>query len=352
MGEILGIGTTHVPYLLSAPENMVRLRQNICKVVERLEGVPFRDPPEALEQLGANPTEVGKEHHRLHWEAFARLRAYIDEVSPEAILLIGDDQGQCFQANNLPPYAIYVGAQVDAKPFYMSRLPGDAEYVERTWGVSTNHEYHWPCHSALAITIRDELIRSGFDLASSNDLNSERWRNGLGHAHANTQLFLRNDDGRYPIIPLFINCYGSDLNIFGAMASGESIEAQPTSGYPPAPTSRRLYELGAAIGRVLSQCREKVLICPSSTWSHTWLTKKYHRMRMDVEGNLEKMHWFERGEADKLINYDSPDIENNGDHELRNWIVAAGIMGNRPMTVTWHVISWVSTGFRVFGIWD
>ncbi len=117
MGEIFGIGTSHVPYLMGAPENMVRLRQGICKMVERLEGRPFQDPPEALAQLGDNPMEVGKEHHRLHWQAFTQLRAYIDEVSPDAILLIGDDQAQCFQANNLPPYALYVGAQVDAKPF-------------------------------------------------------------------------------------------------------------------------------------------------------------------------------------------------------------------------------------------
>ena len=75
MGEILGIGTTHVPYLLSAPENMVRLRQMICNMVERLEGRPFQDPPEALEQLGENPLEVAKEHHRLHWQAFDQLRA-------------------------------------------------------------------------------------------------------------------------------------------------------------------------------------------------------------------------------------------------------------------------------------
>lgn len=351
MGEIFGIGTSHVPYLMSAPENMVRLRQMIGKMVERLEGRPFQDPPEALAQLGENPMEVGKEHHRLHWQAFARLKAYIDEVSPDAILLIGDDQAQCFQANNLPPYAIYVGNQVDAKPFYMSRFPGDAEYIQQTWGVAPDHRYLWPCHSELSVAIRDELLRSGFDIASSNDLNSDRWQYGLGHAHANTQLFLHNDDGKYPIIPLFINCYGSDLNIFGTMASGQSIEAQATAGYPPAPSSRRLYEMGRAIRNVLLRRPERVLVCPSSTWSHTWLTKKHHRMRMDVEGNLEKMHWFERGQASLLAEYDSPDIDNNGDHELRNWIVAAGIMGSRPLEVTWQVISWVSTGFRVFGIW-
>ncbi len=351
MGEILGIGMSHVPYMMNAPENMLRMRQMLMKVVERIEGRPFQDPPEALAQLGNDPEAVAHEHHRLHWQAFDTLRAYIDEVKPDAILMIGDDQAQCFQANNMPPYAIYVGDEVDAKPFYMSRFPGDVDYVKQTWGVTPDHQYHWPCHSEVAVAIRDELIRNGFDIASSNNLNSDRWQNGLGHAHANTQLFLHNDDGRYPIIPLFINCYGTDLNIFGTMASGQAIEARIANGYPPAPSSRRLYEMGRVIRQVLLNRPERVLVCPSSTWSHTWLTKKYHHMRMDVEGNTEKMRWFERGQASLIAEYDSPDIENNGDHEVRNWIVAAGIMGTRPMEITWQVTSWVSTGFRVFGIW-
>jgi len=58
MGEILGIGMSHVPYMMNAPENMLRLRQVLMKAVERIEKRPFQDPPEALEQLGSDPMEV------------------------------------------------------------------------------------------------------------------------------------------------------------------------------------------------------------------------------------------------------------------------------------------------------
>jgi hypothetical protein len=74
-------------------------------------------------------------------------------------------------------------------------------------------------------------------------------------------------------------------------------------------------------------------------------------MRMDVEGNTRILRWLEQGEGYRLRDYDSPELEANGDHELRNWIVAAGIVGNRPLEVSWYRASWVSTGFRVFGIW-
>jgi hypothetical protein len=66
MGEILGIGMSHVPYMMNAPENMLRMRQMLMKVVERIEGRPFQDPPEALAQLGNDPESIAHEHHRLH----------------------------------------------------------------------------------------------------------------------------------------------------------------------------------------------------------------------------------------------------------------------------------------------
>lgn len=348
MAEILGVGTTHVPYLMSAPENLLLLRRLLCGFAESLSGKPFVDPPEAVAEMGSDPAAVAREHHRLHWDAFRGLRSYIDEVRPDAILLIGDDQAQAFRPGNLPPYAIYVGADVDSAPFHGSRFPGDAEYVKETWGVESSHRYRWPCDAPVAIALRDGLIRRGFDIASTNDLSSRHWEHGLPHAHANTQLFLRNDDGRYPIIPLFVNCYGSELAIFDA-----AVRTDPRLAgvYPAAPSSRRLYAMGEAIREILEGLSARVLICPSSTWSHTWLASGHDRMRMDVEGNLEILRWLERGEGARLRDYDSPAIEANGDHELRNWIVAAGVMGSRRLEVTWQRASWVSTGFRVFGIW-
>ena len=350
MGAIPGIGTTHVPYLMSAPENLLRLRQLLCGFASRLEGRPFQDPPEALAELGDDPEAVARLHHRWHWEAFGELRRFLDAVRPDAVLLIGDDQAQCFQPNNLPPYAIYVGESVPASPFYMSRFPGDDAYVKATWGVAPDHRYAWPCHRELSVALRDGLIARGFDVASTNQLDGEHWRHGLGHAHANTQLFLRNDDGRYPIIPLFVNCYGPDLQIFSSLGPAAA-QGPPRADFPRAPSSARLYALGEAIREILASRSETVVICPSSTWSHNWLTTRYGRMRMDLEGNREKLGWLARGEGRRLAAYDSPELEANGDHELRNWIVAAGAMGERPLELTREIVSWVSLGYRVFGVW-
>ena len=218
-------------------------------------------------------------------------------------------------------------------------MGGNGEYEYADSGVVVGNELHVPAGKPVYL-----------DMVSTDDVNSDRWSYGLGHAHANTQLFLRNDDGRVPIVPLFVNCYGPELAIFAQMGSGDAA-APPLTSFPAAPTSRRLYAMGEAIREILLELPWRVMICPSSTWSHTWLTTRYDRMRMDLEGNREKQSWFEQGEAHRLRDYDSPEIEANGDHELRNWIVAAGIMGDRRLEVTASIESWVSTGFRVFGIW-
>ena len=82
--------------------------------------------------------------------------------------------------------------------------------------------------------------------------------------------------------------------------------------------------MGEAIREIVEASPYRVLVCPSSTWSHTWLTSRYDRMRMDVEGNLAIMRCARARRGQRLRDYDSPEIEANGDHELRNWIVARG----------------------------
>jgi hypothetical protein len=247
---------------MSAPENLLRFRKMLCGIAESLAGRPFVDPPEALAEMGSDPEAVAREHHQLHWRAFSELRRRIDSLRPDAILLIGDDQAQAFLPNNMPPYAIYVGAEVEAAPFHGTHLSGDAEYVRKTWGVDPRHRYRWRCHAPAALAIRDGLLRRGFDIASTNDLDSAQWRHGLPHAHANTQLFLRNEDGSHPLIPLFVNCYGPELAIFDPAARQDPARA---TAYPAAPRSSRLYEMGAAIREIVEASPYRILVCPSST---------------------------------------------------------------------------------------
>ena len=65
MGEVLGIGTTHVPYLMSAPENLLRFRKMLCGLGRVALGQALRRPARGRSRRwAADPEAVAREHHR------------------------------------------------------------------------------------------------------------------------------------------------------------------------------------------------------------------------------------------------------------------------------------------------
>ena len=45
------------------------------------------------------------------------------------------------------------------------------------------------------------------------------------------------------------------------------------------------------------------------------------------------------------------DAKQLGQYKLEQKL-GAGAMGSRKLEVTWYRASWISTGFRVFGVWS
>src|SRR5262249_49480005 len=83
--------------------------------------------------------------------AFDRLRLLLQAYQPEALIVVGDDQGDMFDASNNPTFAIYTG--------------------EELWGLdgtsyrplAERHRRTFPCHAPLARHIHKGLIKKGFD---------------------------------------------------------------------------------------------------------------------------------------------------------------------------------------------
>src|SRR4029079_3575891 len=51
---------------------------------------------------------------------------------------------------------------------------------------------------------------------------------------------------------------------------------------PPAPTPKRLFDLGAATARILAESPYRVALLASSGWSHAFLTAKNHYLYPDT----------------------------------------------------------------------
>ena len=179
-------------------------------------------PAQLLEELG---DDNGLSHdisdQQKVVESFNILRDRLHEWAPDVLLVIGDDQAENFLQDNLPPFCLYTGAEVDGYPF---QRPAARTNL---WNAAPETKFSFQCPQEFSRDLRNHLIRDGFDMASSSALKGWDW--GLAHAIINPLVFL-DPDGRFPLLPLFVNCYGE--------------EAGPD--YPPRPTPNDATNWGAA----------------------------------------------------------------------------------------------------------
>ena len=87
----------------------------------------------------------------------------------------------------------------------------------------------------------------------------------------------------YPIVPFAINCYGRKVHRPARRACRCSTAMIAEADLdPPAPTPRRLFDLGAATARALAESPYRVALLASSGWSHAFLTAKNHFLYPDT----------------------------------------------------------------------
>jgi protocatechuate 4,5-dioxygenase beta chain len=233
---------------------------------------------------------------------FAVLRDALAAYRPDALIMIGDDQGDLFTPDAMPAFCVYRG--------------------EELWG-STAISYldepvagsliHLRGHAPLANAILKGLMKRGFDPAYMSKVQGVgRPERGMSHmvVYPAPKLMPALD---VPVIPIFINEY-----------------------YPPMPTGQRCWDLGVALAEILADRPERIAIYASGGLSHDpggpragWIDEPLDRWI------LERL---ERGEAHELANlfkFDS-DTLRGGTGEVRAWITVAAAM-NRPATVVDYI---------------
>ncbi len=233
---------------------------------------------------------------RIH-NNFETLRKEIEAYKPDALIVIGDDQGDMFDKSINPTFSIFIGSEL--------------------WGLSRTG-YHplnereridFPCHSDLSRELLKGLIKKGFDIASSEEFKPlGRPDHGVSHMIA-SPVPLLTPKYDVPIIPFFVNEY-----------------------YPPLPTAQRMLDLGVAIREVMDARPERIAIYASGGLSHDpggpragWVDEPLDRWilerleRNDLEG------------LSHLFTFDS-DTMRAGTGETRAWITVAAAM-NRPAKV-------------------
>lgn len=323
MGELLGLGCTHAPMILQKPEQWVNVRKRLS---ERIEG--YKPPPELIEELGDdNGLSHDLKNHKRIVDAFAKLREKLHAFNPDAVIIIGDDQAENYKRENLPTFAFYTGSKLRGVPFHAAK--DDNNF----FGIKPDQEFHFNCPSEFATKLVAHLIRDGFDISSSTELAGWEW--GLPHAHINPLVYL-DPEGQLPILPLFVNCIGED--------SGD--------GYPPRPTLRRCHELGQSMRRFFDGQDKRVAVIASSSWSHFFLTDRFNRCRFDDEFDRRTLELVRSGQGSKLKEVTPEQVQQSGDHEFLNWMIALGAMGDRPAEIVDALDEQSQVSFKVFAIWE
>jgi Catalytic LigB subunit of aromatic ring-opening dioxygenase len=339
MAEILALGISHYPPLHGKDDRMAwilkRMLQN-PKLPQELR-TPAGWPEPMRAEWGNDEGASSAARHRADLVGWMdKTRAALDAFKPDFVLIWGDDQYENFKEDVVPPYCI--SAYED---FKFASPPGNV------WG-ETDKTYELAGHRAAAKMLATRLIEEGFDTAYAY----KPLHHPLGHAFTNAIMYLdyHRQGFDYPIVPFAINCYGrrvlaqrGGLPVFDRVIDDADLD-------PPAPTPRRLFDMGAATARVLAESPYRVALLASSGWSHAFLTAKNHFLWPDTPADRRMYEALRDCDWQTWRGYTGAAVEDSGQQEILNWMCLAGAMSElkRKPRETGFVDTWIFNSSKAF----
>jgi hypothetical protein len=340
MAEILALGISHYPPLAGPDERMAYILRRMLENPNL--PASLREPagwPEGMRaEWGADEGVSAAGRHRSDLvAALMKTRAALDAFDPDFVVIWGDDQYENFREDVVPPYCVSAYER-----FKITVPPGNV------WGETPGELFETPGHQRGAKHLTTGLIEAGFDAAYAY----KPLHHSLGHAFANAVLYL--DYNRvgfpYPIVPVAINCYGR--KVISQRGGFPDFDRAHDEGDldPPAPTPRRLFDLGAATARILAASPWRVALLASSGWSHAFLTEKNHYLYPDTPADRRMYDALRTGDYETWRDHTAAAVEDSGQQELLNWMCLAGALRelNRKPASTEFIDTWIFNSSKAF----
>ena len=356
MGDVLGLGVTHYPPYAWPDENMA----DALSMILDAPGVEARlkDPANWPEPMRAEWGEdrgrrLVADHRERMRRGFERVRTRLDAFAPDFVVILGDDQYENFREDIVPPFCVM------GLDDHFDLLPWSTEVGARrpnVWHEPADFRYPLRGFRDGARTLARGLIERGVDMPYAYSLHHEET---LGHAFANTVLFLDPDRKGfpYPVVPLAVNAYGSDvLRARGGMGHLMDPDPPPPPEIPdpPGPSPWRCMEVGAKLAETLRACPWRVALIASASWSHAFLSPRTGYVWPDIEADRFMLDALRRGDWDVWRSRKLEDLEASGQHELLNWMLVVGAMeelGHKPV-VEEYIETYVFNSNKVFVTWE
>lgn len=246
-------------------------------------------PADALERIA--PDRLARRHAEVQ-ASIARLAGDIAAAKLDALIVVGDDQEELFDQNNMPAIGIYYGDTI--------RNAGQGFIAGDDWMTRARRRYleaagpvEQPCDAVLARHLIEELQRDGFDISVMRSVPEGKYE---GHAYSYVHRFCMAD-GVVPIVPVFLNAY-----------------------FPPnQPTPARCFALGEALAQAVAAfpAEQRVGIMASGGLSHFVVDEAFDRALLEALRRRDTT-FFRTAPLAKL---------QSGSSEIRNWICLAGATG-------------------------
>jgi hypothetical protein len=221
-------------------------------------------------------------------------------VSPDVVVIVGDDQHECFVDDNMPALSVFWGdAILTVPPADVSHEYGGNASLSRYPTQPTTN----PGVPALGEHMIRSLIDAEFDVAHTRSLPAgRRGQHSIGHAFSYVYRRIMNDDV-IPNVPVFLNTY-----------------------FPPnQPSLSRCHDLGMALRRAIEAWDndKRVAIVASGGLSH-----------IVIEENIDEeiIAGFKEKDRARLTGMPVKWF-NSGTSEIRNWIVTAAAMQESDLKV-------------------
>jgi len=209
MAEIvLGIGSSHGP-LLSTPPEQWDLRAGADRQNKShwyrgktydFEGLMKERAPGFASQTDV---ETRRARHAMCRTAMEKLTEKFAEVKPDAVVIVGNDQREFFDADLTPAITVYRGKEILNARDPHEPAPG-LKIAEV--GNAPEDEISYPGAQDLADHILDSLADDKFDLAQSDSRPKSANRPGIPHAYG----FLYHSilgDAPPPSVPIILNVH-------------------------------------------------------------------------------------------------------------------------------------------------
>ena len=287
--------------------------------VARRNARPIREdvPNESLE---VNTEKALRTH-----EGFRVLREKIAELEADVLVVFSDDQLECFDFNNYPAFAVYVGGEFRKSP-RQPTTPQMGRFAEPGQSL--------PGHPELAVGILSGVMARGFDPAFCMDMPKPDRGLAGGVIRSVEEL----TDLATPVVPIMMNLY-----------------------FAPQVTGMRSYQFGRAVREVIDEYPDdlRVAVVASGGLWHTpgmpgaWLNEEFDRETLarleagDARGMAEHFDAYEipaddtsqdtSQRARAITGMPSPGGPALGTRETCAWIAAAAVTDGRPTTIVDYI---------------